>query len=91
MENLAILRERVDALLKRYAAVGQERDAIKKELAALKERYAELDAQLQQAESHLLAVQIGKVMPDEQSRAQSRRKLDAVIGEIDKILTTLND
>jgi regulator of replication initiation timing len=78
-------------LLKRYAALLRERDGMKKELGMLREENEHLQAKLTQAEEYLLAAQISKAMPDEASRAQSRKKLDAVISEIDKILTTIND
>jgi chromosome segregation ATPase len=91
MEGLPALQERVQALLKRYAAVHREREQLRKEVDALREERESLEARLRHAEESLLALHIGKSMPDEATRARSRKKLDAVISEIDKILTTLND
>ena len=85
------LRERVGALLKRYAALIQERESLKKELSSLRTENNDLRARLHQTEQGMMAVQINQAMPDEALRLQSRKKLDEVISEIDKILTTLND
>lgn len=91
MEGIDLLRERITALLKRYGAAVRECKALEKELAAREQESAALRVRLEEAEQQLLAVRIGKAIPDKASRAQSRKKLDAVIGEIDKILITLND
>ena len=91
MEGMDLLRDRVAALLKRYSAVLRERDDLKKALNLMQSENEDIREKLSQAEERLLAIQIGKAIPDEATRAQSRKKLDAVIGEIDKILTTIND
>lgn len=89
--SIEVLRDRVSALLKRYAAVTRERDGLKKELNKLREENQDLHAQLRQARDSQLATQISQVMPDEKVRAQTRKKLDEVISEIDKILMMIND
>ena len=91
MDGIEILQDRVSALLKRFSAVMRERDGLKKELEELRAENDDLRSRLNRAEEHTLALQIGKSMPDESAKAQARKQLDAVIGEIDKILTTLND
>ena len=91
MEGIEDLRDRVAALLKRFAALMHEREILKKELNLLKTENNDLRARLHQTEQGMMAVQISQAMPDEAVRLQSRKKLDEVISEIDKILTTLND
>ncbi len=91
MEGIKALHDRVNTLLKRYSSVLHERESLRKELGTLRAENEELRAQLRQTEEGLLALQISQSMPDAALREQSRKKLDAVIGEIDKILTTLND
>jgi glycerate-2-kinase len=91
MEGLNVLRNKVEALLRQHAAV---KTALAEKTSALKAKEEELDimrVQLHKAEERLLALEIGHAIPDAESRAASRRQLDAVIGEIDKILMTLND
>jgi hypothetical protein len=91
MKGLDTLRSRIDALLKSYAALLRERNALRKELELKEQQHSELVEQLRLAEETLLALQIGKAIPDAAARTRNRKKLDAVIGQIDKILTTLND
>ncbi len=91
MKGLDILKERVDALLKSYAALLRERNALRKELKGKEQEQQELAERLRIAEEELLALQIGKAIPDTAARTRNRKKLDAVIGQIDKILTSLND
>ena len=91
MDALEALHDRVNALLRRHNAVLRERDDLRKELAAVRAHQETLREKLRHSEDELLAARIGNALPDEEARARSRRKLDEVIGEIDKILTALND
>jgi cell division protein FtsB len=91
MASLDLLRDRLDLLLRQHAALKTENTKLRRSVDAKEEETAMLRKQLTGTEEQLLALQIGKTMPDAEARASSRRKLDAVIGEIDKILTTLND
>ncbi len=91
MEGMEALHDRVNALLRRHSLVVRERDALKKELSELREEKEALRSMLRLSEEELLAARISQAIPDDAARAQSRKKLDAVIGEIDKILTSLND
>lgn len=91
MDGMEALHNRVSAMLKQFGAVVQERDALRRELRKLRSEHEELQNRLARSEEALLALQIGKSIPDEELRSRSRRKLDEVITEIDKILMTLND
>ena len=91
MEGINTLNERVTELLKRYSALLRERENLRKEASAMRAENEDLHARLNKAEEGLLAINISQAMPDEATRAQNRKKLDTVISEIDKILTTLND
>lgn len=91
MERLELLGQKVETLLRQYAKQRAELESKEK---ALKTKHAEvemLQAQLAKAEERLLALEIGQAIPDAESRAASRRQLDAVISEIDKILMALHD
>ena len=91
MEGINALHERVTELLKRYSALLRERDVLQKEASVLRTEKEDLRTRLNNIEQELLAARIGQSIPDDAARTQHRKKLDAVIGEIDKILTTLND
>lgn len=91
MDQFAELKSRIDQLLKWHSAVVEERDDLAQQLVVITEQQKELQGRMQQTEQNLLALQIGRAMPDRESREQSRKKLDEVIGEIDKILMSLHD
>ena len=91
MEGINVLNERVTELLKRYSALLRDRETLRKDVTALRAENEDLRGRLNKAEEGLLASHISQALPDEATRAQNRKKLDQVISEIDKILTTLND
>ena len=89
MESVFRLREKVEALLRRYIALQDENAALKGCIAAKDEELAAMREATGKAEMSAMAQEIGKAVSSPEARAASRRKLDEVIGEIDKILTTL--
>ena len=91
MATLSILEEKVDALIRRFTAVCTERDALLQKLDKSEEGAVIMQRELKDARQRLLAYEIGAAIPDAETRAGSRRKLDEVICDIDKILTTLDD
>lgn len=91
MESLLLLRQKIELLIREHSGVKAALATANKTLAAKDVEIEQIRTQLKTAEERLLALEIGKAIPDAKSRASSRRQLDAVIGEIDKILTTLHD
>ena len=91
MDRIDTLHEKLDTLLRNYKATRTELASARTVLKAKEEEVSTLQARLAKCEEQLLAMQIGNAMPDAESRHNSRKQLDAVIGEIDKILGTLND
>jgi hypothetical protein len=91
MEGLSVLREKLDVLLRNYKAMATELSATKAALATKEEETSLLRDRLAKCEEQVLALQIGKAIPDAESRALARKQLDVVIGEIDKILMTIHD
>ncbi len=89
MESLFRLREKVEALLRRYIALQDENEALHKTLRDKDDEIMRLREALSKEEMNVMATQIGQTIFDPEARAAGRRKLDEVIGEIDKILTTL--
>lgn len=89
MESVFRLREKVEALLRRYTALEAENEELKASLSGKEEELASMREMLSKADMNTMAKQIGQTISDPEARAAGRRKLDEVIGEIDKILTTL--
>jgi ribosome assembly protein YihI (activator of Der GTPase) len=91
MQELQRLNEKLDVLLKKYSAVQTENKRLKATVAQQLESIESLNGKLGNVEEQMTALQIGKSILNEDQRDDMRKKLDNVIGEIDKILTTLND
>ncbi len=91
MHELELLSKKLDALLKKYTALEAENNSLKNTVAQKQQEITQLNSQLAKLEEQAGTTQIGKTVADDAERAALRKQLDGVIGEIDKILTTLND
>jgi hypothetical protein len=89
MERLNTLRAKLDLLLRDYKSLKDDLATTRASLEEKQEEIALMRTQMAKYEEQLLALQIGNAIPDAEGRANARKQLDAVIGEIDKILTTL--
>lgn len=91
MLELQILNEKLDLLLKKYTALQAENKRLKQTISQQIKSMDSLNAKLEGLEKNMAAVHTDNVMLTTQDKAGMRKQLDTVIGEIDKILTTLND
>lgn len=90
MQELQLLNDKLDVLLKKYAALQVENARLKETIGQQLRSIETLNANLASLEQNMTATHIGIVGGDKEKDAM-RKQLDNVIGEIDKILTTLND
>lgn len=90
MEALEILGRKVNALLKKYSMLQAEHESLQQTNARQADRIAELTHQLDEMKAQLLGADIARTLPDEEKEL-TRKQLDAVIQEIDKVLTNLNE
>lgn len=91
MKEIQDLSNKLDVLLKKHAALRTDKKRLERTVARQEEELAGLNEKLTEAQQQLLALQIARVLPDAAEKQRTRKQLDAVIGEIDKILTSLND
>lgn len=70
LESLKVLEGRVDDVLARHAAVAAERDRLREELAATRERLAEMAARLEDVEKE---------------RAQVRARVESILGRLEAL------
>ena len=91
MLELQLLSDKLDVLIKKYEQVQAENASLKQTVATQLKSIEKLNGKLADLEDRLLAVQVGQVITNDKDKAVVRKQLDNVIGEIDKILTTLND
>lgn len=91
MEALQQLQDKLNRLLRRHKALKNECHALQAQLTQLEEEARRLNTQLEQAKQENLALQISHAIPDAASRKQARSRMDAVISDIDKILSSLHE
>lgn len=91
MQELGTLQEKLDALLRRFAALKAENGRLRDTVQSQARTIGQLGEQLGKAEQQLMAVQLGTAVLEPEEKEAMRRQLDQVIVEIDKILTSLND
>jgi hypothetical protein len=91
MEALDKLSKKLDTLLKKHAATEAENKRLKETIAAQIKTTEQLNKKLASLEKGMVSVHIGKTVEDDEQKENMREQLDTVIGEIDKILNTLND
>ena len=91
MEALDKLSKKLDTLLKKHAALESENKRLKETIASQIKTTEKLQKKLASLEQGMVSVHLGKTVENDEERENMRRQLDNVIGEIDKILHTLND
>ena len=91
MQELQLLNDKLDVLFKKYITLQAENKRLKDTIDKQTESIQGLTGKLSDLEQNMVAVQIGNSVLSDEERIKMRKQLDSVIGEIDKILTTLND
>ncbi|MBS1781687.1 MAG: hypothetical protein JSS78_01340 [Bacteroidetes bacterium] len=91
MNELAILNDKLDALLKLYASQKGEIAKLKEQLNDAHQLQTQLKQQLQEAEQNMLAMNLNKHLLNQEEKEKMRGQLDQVMREIDKILVSLHD
>lgn len=91
MQELQLLNDKLDMLLRKYAALQAENRQLKDTVGAQLRSIEELNTKLTTLEESMVATGIDKTLENDADKTAMRRQLDNVIGEIDKILNTLND
>lgn len=91
MQALQILTEKLDLLLKKYAELQAENKSLKKTIGEQLASIEQLNKKFDSMEQNMAAIQLGKNFLDNNDKLAMTKQIDTVVGEIDKILATLND
>ena len=91
MQALQILTEKLDLLLKKYAELQAENKQLEKTISEQLKSIEQLNKKFELLEENMMAIQLGKNVLDNNGKLAMNKQIDTVIGEIDKILATLND
>lgn len=91
MESMELLQEKLDELLRRQRTLKKEL-ADARNLIARTEAEAEgLRTKLEASERQNTALALSHALPDAESRSLARERLDNVIADIDKLLSSLHE
>lgn len=91
MQELQLLKDKLDVLLKKYAAIEAENIRLKTTVAEQSKSIESLNHKLSTLEEDITAQQIGRSLLDGDEKEKMRKQIDQVIGEIDKIMNSFND
>jgi soluble cytochrome b562 len=91
MEVLNELNSKVNLLLKRYAMLEAENKKLKATIEALSEKEKHMVAHIASLQDRMVSVNLNGTVTDDSEKAEMRKQLDILIGDIDRILNTLND
>ncbi len=91
MQELSLLNDKLDALLKKYALLQAENNRLSTTVADQKKEIETLSGKLTLLEENLMAAQMSTSLLNETDKEVVKKQLDTVLGEIDKLLATLND
>jgi len=91
MQSLSLLNEKLDVLLKKYTQLQAENNRLQGTVADQNRQIETLSGKLTLMEENLMATQMSSSLLDGNDKEVFKKQLDTVLGEIDKLLATLND
>lgn len=93
MQELQLLHDKLDALLKKHATLQAENKRLKATIAEQQQAINSITDKATLLEQNMLAMQMAGAgtIGNGKEKVAMRRQLDNVINEIDKILNTLDD
>lgn len=91
METFGLLSDKLDLLLKKHAALETENSRLRATIDGQNKAIQRLNKKVISLDNSMGSVHLGHADISDEEKENMRRQLDAVIAEIDKILTTLND
>ncbi|MBS1615918.1 MAG: hypothetical protein JST06_07370 [Bacteroidetes bacterium] len=91
MDSLQLLQDKLRLLLRRHHDLKKEWASFQVQIVRQEEEIQRLNILLQKATQENMALQINHTLPDAASRKEARNRLDAVIADIDKLLSSLHE
>lgn len=91
MQEIQVLHERLDLLLKKYNHIQRENERLKQTISRQLKDMDVLNARLAALEENMLAKHLAANNQTPEQNRQMRKQIDTVIAEIDKILQDLHD
>lgn len=91
MQELELLQDKLQLLLKKHLALKKENQLLKKTIASQTETLNDLNRKFDNIEQSMMLEQIGQKVLTEEDKKAMKKQISNVIKEIDKLLVSLND
>ncbi|MCB0698931.1 MAG: hypothetical protein H6551_03865 [Chitinophagales bacterium] len=91
MEELTLLHTKLDKLLKKHAAMKAEKEGLEEELRKQKTELEKLNKKVTNLEGQLATAKTAEALTGKEDKTAVRKELDVLIGDIDKLLASLDD
>ena len=91
MQELTLLHSKLDKLLKKHAALQAEKESLQQVMHEQKEKLQQLNKKVATLEDQLTNTQTADVLATKGDKIALLKQLNSMIGDIDKLLASLND
>jgi vacuolar-type H+-ATPase subunit D/Vma8 len=91
MDAMDLLNEKLDQLIKKYTATVADNKRLRATIDGQNKVIRSLNKKVSALEGSVATVRLNDAVSTNEEKEDMRKQLDAVIGEIDKILVALND
>lgn len=91
MQELTLLHSKLDKLLKKYATLQAEKESLQQAMHKQKDELQQLNKKVATLEEQLTTTQTADVLATKGDKNAMRKQLNSLIGDIDKLLASLND
>lgn len=91
MQELTLLHTSLDKLLKKYTALQAENKSLLQTLREQNDSLQTLNKRVAELEEQLTTPKTADAMTGKEDKTAVRKQLNSLIGDIDKLLASLND
>ncbi len=91
MQELTLLHTKLEKLLKKYTALQAEKDGLLETMRQQNETLEVLNKKVAGLENELNTAKTADVISAKEDKIAVRKQLNSLIGDIDKLLASLND
>ncbi|MCB0697206.1 MAG: hypothetical protein KDC07_07565 [Chitinophagaceae bacterium] len=91
MQELALLHTKLEKLLKKYTALQAEHNDLLQTMRAQNETLLVLNKKVASLEDELNTAKTADAITAKEDKAAVKKQLNTLIGDIDKLLASLND
>ena len=91
MQELTLLHTKLDKLLKKYTALQAEKEGLLATMRQQNENLQILNKKVADLEEQLTVPKTADALTGKEDKTAVRKQLNSLIGDIDKLLASLND